>query len=122
NEIGCDACVGKKSESTASLLKPDIGPQSSPSARAAIIRYAPPSGFHPRQFLIRGQPTDLRALRIFDGSSGWRYVTNGGMRTTKRRSRKASAEPSRSGRARAGAPTTEHTAKALSAFTGGFTK
>jgi hypothetical protein len=32
----------KKSESTASLLKPDIGLQSSPRARAAIIRYAPP--------------------------------------------------------------------------------
>jgi hypothetical protein len=30
--------------------------------------------------------------------------------------------PSRSGRARAGAPATEHTAKALSSFTGGFTR
>src|SRR4029077_10816691 len=33
--------LAKNSESTASFLKPDIGPQSSPNARAAIIRYAP---------------------------------------------------------------------------------
>jgi hypothetical protein len=37
-------------------------------------------------------------------------------------SREASSRPSRSGRARAGAPATEHTAKALSSFTGGLTK
>ena len=31
----------KKAASTAALSKPDIGPVSSPSARAAIIKYAP---------------------------------------------------------------------------------
>ena len=82
------ACAGKSS-----WLAPRAVATASGSSGCMTTRsLKAPSGFHPRQFLIRRQPTDLRALRILDGSSGWRYVTNGGMRTTKRRSRKASAE------------------------------